>query len=330
MRCPKCGYISFDQLELCGKCGKNISEAAAKLSGMVLNVVPPVFLKFSTADDGDDRDERTVTLGEETEIPEIGHGFGDEAGDVDFSLNQESSFLAETEPAMDLGGFELEPGGEGTLDDSLADLQKSEAQMESEEFEGLDFADGVDEALDFGLDMEKEEAPELEPEPALELEGGDFLDFGGDEALPSMEEKEPEIKGPELDFSAIDLSDLAPPPVKGRVSEEAEEPELEPAEPEVPDFEMDFGLMDEAEEELAPAAPRRIVAASENELVIEEPVTATSAPSGAGLADLQIEDSDLVSSPLKDRELKAAKPGKKKTRTGTALDNFDIDLGDLM
>ena len=43
MRCPKCGYISFDQVESCTKCGKNISDASGKLSGMVLAVDSPSF-----------------------------------------------------------------------------------------------------------------------------------------------------------------------------------------------------------------------------------------------------------------------------------------------
>lgn len=56
MRCPKCGFISFDHLEACLKCGKDIKEAAENLHGSVYNVAAPAFLKFNTGP-GDDEVE---------------------------------------------------------------------------------------------------------------------------------------------------------------------------------------------------------------------------------------------------------------------------------
>jgi len=44
MRCPKCGYISFDHLESCKKCNKKISDASADLDGTVFAVAAPLFL----------------------------------------------------------------------------------------------------------------------------------------------------------------------------------------------------------------------------------------------------------------------------------------------
>ncbi len=44
MRCPKCGYISFDSLGSCKKCKKNISELVGELEGTVFESQAPVFL----------------------------------------------------------------------------------------------------------------------------------------------------------------------------------------------------------------------------------------------------------------------------------------------
>jgi len=46
MRCPKCGYISFDLVDECLKCKKNIKSASEVLQGSVLKVPAPSFLKF--------------------------------------------------------------------------------------------------------------------------------------------------------------------------------------------------------------------------------------------------------------------------------------------
>jgi hypothetical protein len=47
MRCPKCGYISFDHLTTCLNCSKDISAESASGLGTTYNVAPPSFLDFS-------------------------------------------------------------------------------------------------------------------------------------------------------------------------------------------------------------------------------------------------------------------------------------------
>ncbi|MGI6638685.1 MAG: hypothetical protein ACOX4Z_06440 [Desulfobulbus sp.] len=44
MRCPKCGYTSFDDLEHCKKCKKNIADSSAMLMGAVASAASPSFL----------------------------------------------------------------------------------------------------------------------------------------------------------------------------------------------------------------------------------------------------------------------------------------------
>ncbi|MFO7617363.1 MAG: hypothetical protein R6V75_08935 [Bacteroidales bacterium] len=60
MRCPKCGYISFDHLETCLKCKKDIKSAADALPGSVFNVATPVFLRFDRESVGKQDDDELV------------------------------------------------------------------------------------------------------------------------------------------------------------------------------------------------------------------------------------------------------------------------------
>ena len=49
MRCPKCGFISFDLVKTCGKCGRDISEEAGLPRGTATNIESPLFLRFDAA-----------------------------------------------------------------------------------------------------------------------------------------------------------------------------------------------------------------------------------------------------------------------------------------
>jgi len=47
MRCPKCGFISFDHLDFCRKCKKPLGSVAVMLRGSVCDCHAPMFLRFS-------------------------------------------------------------------------------------------------------------------------------------------------------------------------------------------------------------------------------------------------------------------------------------------
>ena len=44
MRCPKCGYISFDHLAACSKCGRDLAAQSQELNGTAVEVETPFFL----------------------------------------------------------------------------------------------------------------------------------------------------------------------------------------------------------------------------------------------------------------------------------------------
>ncbi|HFQ90531.1 MAG TPA: hypothetical protein ENK27_10700 [Desulfobulbus sp.] len=251
MRCPKCGYISFDHLERCKKCGKDVAEVAADFAGTVFETTVPAFLQFEAGD-----------------VPGGEGGQAAETGELDVALDLDGAFdEAETELEVNLDEGEELVLGEGGEDDALA-------------------GEGLDTAL---AGLADDMADETEPlqdagdgeEPVLEL-GGDQPEESG------------EIEGLQLDFGDIDISDLAPP-----VEEQEEVEEL---------------TLDSGAEPRPAMAPR--------------PAPAAGMASG-GLEDLEIDGLDLDAPP----PVAGSAAGGRlppAVKTGTALDDFDIDLGDLL
>lgn len=47
MRCPKCGYTSFDHLDTCKKCHKSLVDVATTVNGTTYDAVAPLFLKIT-------------------------------------------------------------------------------------------------------------------------------------------------------------------------------------------------------------------------------------------------------------------------------------------
>ncbi len=119
-----------------------------------------------------------------------------------------------------------------------------------------------------------------------------------DEAQEEVSESSP------IDFGDLDISDLAPPETK-------EEKEL--AEERSEDID---GALDSLDVDLEKDVPAEV----------ETPASAKeSGPGMGGLEDLLVDQLDLdnIDKPV------LGKRAAKSVKTGTALDNFDIDLGDL-
>ncbi len=187
MRCPKCGFISFDHLEVCLKCKKDIKVASEALQGGVLHVASPTFLNLHPESEESQLDEGELVVDdgevvEEYVDPDLDVLFEDEAveGEIDgLSLEAERDDFADLEISMDDGG-EDEIALELSADEEIAiDLGQDEDEI------AVDL-DGS------GNDAEIEEHV-FDSEPNSEIEKGD-VEF--------------EIEMPE---ELIDMSDLAPP-----------------------------------------------------------------------------------------------------------------------
>ncbi len=207
MRCPKCGYISFDQIDKCLRCGKNIENTSAEVNGAVYNVPAPNYLIMTPSADvgeevaGDEMDFSSddVVLGAEA-VEEVDFNFDDaetaaaapvqvedpgEEGGIEMDTDFFATPAAE-EPVAEV--FEVEEEGEETLSLSLDDAELSHgeefvSERPFEEHESLEFDDG---GMELSLDVDFDDVPETPPTPAAasplgELSMDDFdldLDLG--------------------------------------------------------------------------------------------------------------------------------------------------------
>lgn len=150
MRCPKCGFISFDHMESCLKCKKDIS-GSTEVEGTTYHAEAPSFLRvpekaasepefapdetdsFDTNDDfaEDDYDfsdpELDVLVEEEDDDEEGAITFGgDESGDFlleeDEESNEEGEFEFDLDEDLDLSGEEQTAPPALNVPDELADI----------------------------------------------------------------------------------------------------------------------------------------------------------------------------------------------------------------
>jgi hypothetical protein len=223
MRCPKCGYISFDHIDVCLKCNKDISKVTSKLEGTTYNVAPPAFLKFRK------REEDTSA----TESSEISFDAADEFDVVDpdldvlaedkdesFSDDATISFGDDFEGFGDLEEEESLEVAPGEDDDAGIDLGQFEDAFEEEKPSALN--DDFEEEDTFRMDLPDELAdisdlsapvvaePEIEDRGAP-AEGDDFGDFSLDLELDDLDSNDFALTSDEDDKQAEedDLGDLS-------------------------------------------------------------------------------------------------------------------------
>jgi hypothetical protein len=126
MRCPKCGFISFDQLPKCVKCGKDYSGIAQLLHGTAFSVTAPLFLKIQDVDE-------TKAYGEEIRInAEVVEDFEVQDPDLEILFDDQ---------------------------ETVAGADRSSLQMEADDDAGL--RDGEDLLHETGKDEEGEIAIDL-------------------------------------------------------------------------------------------------------------------------------------------------------------------------
>ena len=159
MRCPKCGFISFDHLTACAKCGRDITQVAAELQGTSIKVEAPMFLSGALA-----------------AFSEGGASFEEHAMEAD--IDQGIDF------DMDMGAAEAETISmaepEEQIDFSFEDESAGAAVEEAPETAAAGESDEI------GADIEL--AAEVEEEPGIESSDDSFveLDFLG---TPDVDEE---------------------------------------------------------------------------------------------------------------------------------------------
>jgi len=200
MRCPKCGFISFDHLTSCTKCGKDIAEVASELQGTSIKLETPMFLSAALAGYGD-REGSFEEISMETEVEE----------GVDISM--ETEFEEGVDISMEDEPVEQEaPEMAGTEADIDFSIEEDEAKPDSSFFGEKVEEAGAPVSFDVDAEVEEEARPKAAEKTLEDLdfmgvpdddEGG--LEFDLEDFLEDMDEDKPKSSG--ADDVDLDLDD---------------------------------------------------------------------------------------------------------------------------
>jgi len=190
MRCPKCGYISFDRLEKCLNCSKDIGAVSSSLSGSIYNVQAPSFLNLNRVKE---------EVHSEHLDPSEEQSFSDEDEFLDDELE-----IFEGEDEVDT---------EEEITFAEGDQIRLEAAAEDEEAEDkeieFDFSQFEDEDQQEAAEEEAEPVREVQETVALEVpeELSDMSDLAPP-AAAKEEDAAPTSKPVSTDQSDLDLDEL--------------------------------------------------------------------------------------------------------------------------
>jgi len=180
MRCPKCGFISFDHLTSCVKCRKDIAEVASELQGTSIKVETPMFLGTALAAYADREasfEEHAMEVDEGIDFSMEDEGVGEEAVEVaDAEENVDFSFEAE---GADADISLAEEKVEKAVNFSSAGEVSSEASEES--FEELDLMDTIDEEEGGGLEFDLDDFIEDMDDDKSKSSGSTDIDLNLDD-----------------------------------------------------------------------------------------------------------------------------------------------------
>lgn len=205
MRCPKCGYISFDRQRSCGKCGNDLTAVAEQLQGTAGKAAAPFFLGAALGQQAPSQAESLPDFHEEEETLRLdeleAYAPPADEDDLDFAGPPLDEDDLEAQPLPSLG-FE---------DIDVSDLVPPQEEEEEE--------------LVLHIGNEQQEtilAPPQEEEKEDSLSGIEFFGLEPDDLLSTDEQQATPPAGAE-DDEIIDLSSLMSfdePPAKPLDSDE--------------------------------------------------------------------------------------------------------------
>ncbi len=237
MRCPKCGYVSFEYLDSCKKCSKDLFEFKEKAK---ISLVEPAQLNLNKLlNAGEAEDTSGAEEGEDIEYNEETSVMEDDSMEVAPSPAEDLLSAIETsdESVLDVEGTEIEIDESGlgeastsdetegldlTSDDGGIDFDlpfEEEGALDStetsnEEAQAVDLGTESEGSLDQDMELEIDESDLGDESTAVdEVEGLDLTsdDGGIDFSLPMEDEGETDSQeeGEELDISLdMDTEDL--------------------------------------------------------------------------------------------------------------------------
>ncbi|MEJ2363178.1 MAG: hypothetical protein P8075_11155 [Deltaproteobacteria bacterium] len=194
MRCPKCGYVSFDFLNNCSKCSRDLSSSRADLNLMDFRPQVPFLLGSLVGEMEGGGAQQALSLTQETELELGGLGMSEpsasqgsiDMGDLEIpSAENSSEEMSLSDIALDdLETIEAsamgKAGGEELQLDDLAEISPKDSSVAEEdgEFLGLEFESDEKSFEDLGdlgdeISLEAESPPETasaDPGASLELD----------------------------------------------------------------------------------------------------------------------------------------------------------------
>ncbi len=201
MRCPKCGYMTFDHLENCPKCKKNVSKIASKVVGTTYSAAAPLFLKIPKGEHIEEAKEEFIDFDNAQDDfdvvdPDLDVLVDESEKDDDFSFDGDSSFT----------GNDFEENSEDNVDFDLDSEEPDDGELDLGGFEDAFEQEEPGSEEDITLDFPDELADisDLSPpeDPAIEKENDSFpLDLDGEE---NENDFTPALKDVEEDFN-LDL-----------------------------------------------------------------------------------------------------------------------------
>ncbi len=210
MRCPKCGYISFDHNQICPKCNKDISDEQAKLNLPAYKIKPPSLLGMLVGSGDESNFGFNMDNGSAVNRAEMDLDFDDSSTMVDndgIDFNEDEQEL-EISLSDDSGEYELP---EINLDDESEEMPEIEFSSGDS-----DLSDEMTGELDEGIDglilsPEKETGDDLEIDLG-ELSIEDTMDDPGeisfDDSL-AMKDTADDISLEESSEDALDIQDIS-------------------------------------------------------------------------------------------------------------------------
>ena len=184
MRCPKCGFISFDHQENCLKCKKKIKIKPENLQGSVFQSAAPAFLSLQT--NQEDESSETLDL------------FEDQPGSDEEYVDEDLMVLTD--------GEEPETVDEIAFADN-EDIEEEGIEIDLSMFE--DAADPADSGVTSSGETEKEDEYSAEPSIAISVppELSDISDLAPPPYQTDVESEAPEVADTS-DFPDMELDDL--------------------------------------------------------------------------------------------------------------------------
>ena len=199
MRCPKCGYISFDHLEKCRKCNKDIEAISEGLYGSTYLNKPPTFLHLPS-ELQEDPSEQSEVLNDQS------------VDDMEEYVDEDLEIFIEEEDAEEEGEInfsEDEQNGSPSLEDEEAD-EDEEIEIDFSQFEDADEPEiNLFDEKEIEQEAQQDQVEQQENSMTLEMpaELADISDLAPP-AMTNREDEQPAGRFADSDADDLDLGDL--------------------------------------------------------------------------------------------------------------------------